>query len=146
MSRIQGHLLTHSTHSCGWLYIKTDYDSSTQIITADIASETDPDVVYGLECDALTGEMVCPCLDCFYRRKSKKGREEFGTYAEHLARLKGKTLLPLISRPPRGFCKHLRKFRSALMRRGLMPIFAKIEERLIARLEAMDDAREEVAA
>lgn len=146
MSRIEGRLLSQKTHPCSRLVVPEFHmDSAEQTLETTVPSSPDDDLVYGIVVDLKTGEWHCPCLDCFYRRKTKKGREEFGVYVEHLARIKGKTLLPLITRTRPGFCKHGWKVREALRRRGLLPAFKAIEESFSVRLEAMPTKREYAA-
>ena len=139
MSRISGHILTQEDFPCGRLVaLDADYDEAEKIMEFRVPSHTRKSRVYGIEVDMYTAEIACPCEGFRDFREASRmpyNRNAVGRYVEHLARTKKKSLLPLVTRPPRGLCIHARKVREWLRRKGFLDYFFQREGWLIERLE-----------
>jgi hypothetical protein len=119
VNQIIGHQLTQESHPCGRL-VKASYDSQTKIMEFTIPSDETAGLVYGVELDCSTGEIVCPCKDFGYRKSSKAGYLKHGVYLEHAERAANQnSLWPLVTRKPSGLCKHANRVRYWLKRHNL---------------------------
>lgn len=140
--KITGHILTQASHPCGRLVMIASYDSAEQIMEFLVPSLSRADRVYGVEVCAITGQVACACeafRDFREAHLMPYRRDAAGTAVEHLARAKGKTLLPLITRSPGSVCPHVRKVRAWLLRHGLMPVMRQREAWLMAKVEALPE-------
>lgn len=141
--RVEGEALSASSFGNPTrLVAEATYDSAHQVIGFLVPSLSRKAIVYRCEVDCTSGECACGCEAFRDFREAVRmpySRPHAGVYAEFLALAKGKYLAPLITRPERALCPHLRRCRSFIQRHGLMPVFRTIEETLTARLESMPD-------
>ena len=140
MSRVKGHIFTQEEMPCGRLVpLQATIDGSEHIAEFLVPSLSRGGRVYGVELDLKTGELACGC-EAFrdYRECSRMPyrRDSAGTFIEHLAVTKGKHLLPLVTRPPRGLCPHTRRVREFIRRHGFLSYFKEREKWLEERLAA----------
>jgi len=124
-----------------------DYDSAERIMTFILPSASRPrSIVHVAQVDVCSCECLCSC-EAFkdYREASRMpyNRRIGGVYLEQLARAKGKPLLPLVTRPPRFLCPHMRKVQGWLKRHEYaegstaFEYLRFLEGRLTERAEAM---------
>lgn len=126
------------------LTITADFDSAERIAEFVCPSLSRPDRNYVCEVDFISCECACGC-EAFhdYRETSRMPyrRAVAGVYTEQVAMMKGKYLAPLITRPPRCLCPHLRLCRRWIKAHGLYEHFVAVETGLLRRLEGMPEPR-----
>jgi hypothetical protein len=133
-----GRLARVKTAAIAEYILDQDYDSAEQIMTFLLPSVSRKDVIHMVQVDALTGECLCSCEAMSEYREAGRmpyRRDAVGTMAEHMARQKKQRLLPLIVRPPRALCGHIRRVREWVRRHDLLPHFNTQEQWLIGLLE-----------
>lgn len=135
MSRVRGYQFTQETHSCGRLF-KAEYDAGEKIMTFVCPSGSRDNIVWGLELDCLSLEIACGCEAFQFRNsgRSKLNRQTSGAFAEHEAYARGKRLLPMITRLPKGCCPHMFKVRRFLKSHKIWPAVLEIEKAMNERV------------
>lgn len=138
MSKPKGHVLSQESHPCGRLVVVAAYDKAEQMMEFLVPSLSRPEIVYGVEVDALSGQCACGCEAFTMFREAHRMPYRWqaqATYAEALAKTQKKKLMPLITRKNSGLCPHLRRVRQWIQRHHLMNHFREREAWLTEILE-----------